>query len=100
MTVMLLYTHAAPRYRSDHLGRLMTWAISDRVARLHPEVQWIRCLVRSRAVMELFRDRDGWEPVRTTQDSTFATVHLMQRRPEAKDGLRALIASPALQART
>ncbi|MFE4057917.1 hypothetical protein ACFXP3_16760 [Streptomyces sp. NPDC059096] len=95
MGMRMIYTRLSPfGSPRDPLALYMTWWAGDWVARHHPEVEWIRCTVPSRAVRDLLIHRDGWAEVRRTQNATFAHLYLMQRRPERKHGLAALIADP------
>ena len=90
---ILTMSHTHPNYRGDRIGWLMTmWAI-DYAARQPDPPQWLRCRVPDPALIAHYRDQLGWRVVRTRQEPELGEVALMQRRPESRPGLSAVITS-------
>jgi hypothetical protein len=90
---ILTMSHTHSDYRGDRIGWLMTMWASDFAARQPDPPQWLRCRVPDPALIAHYRDQLGWHLVRTCQDPDLGGVALMQRRPESRRGLSAVISS-------
>ncbi|MCT9107587.1 hypothetical protein N4G69_18405 [Streptomyces mirabilis] len=92
-TWILTMSHTHPDSRDDRIGWLMTMWASDYAARQPDPPAWIRCRVPDPALIAHYRDQLGWQVVRTRRDPDLGEVALMQRRPELRFGLSAVITS-------
>jgi hypothetical protein len=90
---VLTMSHTHPAFRDDRIGWLMTMWASDYAARQPDPPEWMRCRVPHPALIAHYRDQLGWRVVRTRLDPDLGEVALMQRRPEPKPGLSAVITS-------
>ncbi|MEU7322588.1 hypothetical protein ABZ682_18810 [Streptomyces griseoviridis] len=84
--------HTHPDVRGSRLGWLMTVWASDYAARQPHPPTWIRCAV-GRPLIAYCRDSLAWETVRAQRMPDIGTGALMQRLPEKKPALAALIDS-------
>lgn len=90
---ILTMSHTHPDFRGDRIGWLMTTWACDYAARQPDPPQWMRCRVPDPALIAHYRDQLGWRVIRTRQDPELGEVALMQRRPELRSGLSAVITS-------
>jgi hypothetical protein len=91
--LVMATTYTNPHFRGERIGLLMTMWVCDYAARLPEPRSWVWCSVPDRTLVRHYRDRLGWQEVRSRPRRGGNQVSLM-RRPAAKSpGLPALIAN-------